>query len=567
MFKPIKIAEVELTKPIEDFEGLQEFEKLQVLVRMYNIPIGYIHLPLPNGRCSATILSQSIIEQYYHQIAQLLIRNGLAALIQNSKLNIADLVNLPPLLVNDSKTSITVAVCTRNRTTDLALCLDALCGLDYPHLEILVVDNAPSTNDTALLVKNHYPSVRYICEPRPGLSWARNRAVLEAEGEIIAFTDDDVIVDAGWVKALASVFAESPEVMAVTGLVVPYELETQAQVLFERHGGFGKGFQRKSWSVAGKKMSWRLLGAGQFGTGANMAFRCCVFKNIGLFNTALGAGTVTHGAEDLEMFFRVLKEGHKLVYEPSAIVRHRHRRDYSSLCAQLTSDGIGLYSYFKSGATNYPNQRSSFWKLGVWWLIKGNLKPLWTSLKHPTQFPRDLIIAELKGCFAGMNRYQKACRIAAEIEGTFGPLPVKEIAHTSLSEAHKNYRNAIAIRIIELSDPLPQLTETEECGAIQLYVTWKQRLLGYVNINDSREISNPSRLYETIANGLKLNLLQLNYNLDKDFLQAEITSTLTSHFSANQTIQDSSVGLSPEVKVSIVVATYDRPEDLSQCLR
>ena len=66
---------------------------------------------------------------------------------------------------------------------------------------------------------------------------ARNRAILEAKGEIIAYTDDDVVADPGWIKALATVFAEDPDVMAVTGLVVPFELETEAQVLFERDGG------------------------------------------------------------------------------------------------------------------------------------------------------------------------------------------------------------------------------------------------------------------------------------------------------------------------------------------
>ena len=144
---------------------------------------------------------------------------------------------------------VTVAVCTRDRTAQLAGCLDSLGRLDYPALDVLVVDNAPSDPATARLVGERYPQVRYVCEPRPGLNWARNRAIAEARGEIIAYTDDDVVVDPGWVRALAHVFAQHPEVMAVTGLVVPYELETEAQMFFERYGGFGRGFERKWYPV------------------------------------------------------------------------------------------------------------------------------------------------------------------------------------------------------------------------------------------------------------------------------------------------------------------------------
>src|SRR5690348_9913012 len=97
---------------------------------------------------------------------------------------------------------------------------------NYPNLEILVVDNAPSSDATRDLVSARYPRVNYVVEPRPGLDWARNRAISAASGEILAYTDDDVVVDPGWVRALARAFAEDPEAMAVTGLVVPFELET-----------------------------------------------------------------------------------------------------------------------------------------------------------------------------------------------------------------------------------------------------------------------------------------------------------------------------------------------------
>ena len=85
-----------------------------------------------------------------------------------------------------------------------------------------------------------------------------------------------------------------------------------------------KQFARRDENV---KISSYYIGSGAYGTGANMAFRRSLFHQIGFFDPALDVGTVTNGGGDLDMFYRVIQEGHTLVYEPRAIVRHRHRRD------------------------------------------------------------------------------------------------------------------------------------------------------------------------------------------------------------------------------------------------
>ena len=133
----------------------------------------------------------------------------------------------------------TVAICTRDRTEDLAICLDSLDRVDYEDFEIVVVDNAPASDATRLLVERRGGRVRYVREPRPGLDWARNRAIAEATGDVVAFADDDVTVDPGWLRALAAAFGTDEAVAAVTGLVLPAELQTEAQVLFERYRSFG----------------------------------------------------------------------------------------------------------------------------------------------------------------------------------------------------------------------------------------------------------------------------------------------------------------------------------------
>lgn len=420
-FQPVKIVDVELSSALAPIEGLDGYQSVQALIRLHGAPLGYVRVAVDEGRYDGATLSKNILNQHGRGILRHLLSDRLAT-APLSRTGLSDVLNARhPPHSSGSSPIVTVAVCTRDRAIDLAQCLDSLKRLDYPALDILVVDNAPTSDATQRVVASH-PQVRYAREPRPGLDWARNCAIREARGEIIAYTDDDVVVDPGWVAALAAVFAENPEVMAVTGLVMPSELETEAQMFFELYGGFGRGFQRQWFRVDrenGERAATHHGGAGRFGTGANMAYRRKVFESIGSFDAALDVGTVTNGGGDLEMFFRVLKEGHTLVYEPGAIVRHRHRRTYAQLRTQLTNNGVGFYSYLVRSALAYPDERRAFIKLGLWWLWWWNIRRLLISFVHPERFPRDLILAELRGVFTGLSRYQKSRRTAAQIARSF----------------------------------------------------------------------------------------------------------------------------------------------------
>ncbi len=132
--------------------------------------------------------------------------------------------------------TVSVVVCTRNRPDVLAKCLDSLLELETRPHEIIVVDNCPSDDSTRTLC-DRYP-VRYVLETaKPGVSRARNRGVIEATGDLVAFTDDDCVVDVHWLDHLGRDF-EDPLVMEVAGFVGPAELETRAQYLFEHARGF-----------------------------------------------------------------------------------------------------------------------------------------------------------------------------------------------------------------------------------------------------------------------------------------------------------------------------------------
>ncbi|MEU3428565.1 glycosyltransferase family 2 protein [Streptomyces gardneri] len=258
---------------------------------------------------------------------------------------------------------VSVIVATRNRAGMLRDCLDSLLAVAYPRFELIVVDNDPADASTEELIRREYgpavrdrsPVVRYVREPVPGLARAHNRGLAVARGRIAAFTDDDTLVDPGWLTALAARFAADPRTGCVTGLIVPAELDTEAQVALERHGAFAKGYEPRVWSLRDPPADPLFpFTAGRFGSGANMAFRTELLRELGGFDPATGVGTPAYGGDDLLSFFRVLARGRSLAYEPGAIVWHRHRRTPEALEAQAFGYGAGFGAYLAGALVHEP---------------------------------------------------------------------------------------------------------------------------------------------------------------------------------------------------------------------
>jgi GT2 family glycosyltransferase len=252
------------------------------------------------------------------------------------------------------------------RLAELERCLDSLDKLSVPHVEVVLVDNrrAPEGTELDELVCDR-DRVRLVREPFPGISAARNAGVAAARGEIVAFTDDDVVVDPDWVTGLIARFDADPAVEMVAGLILPAELETPAQVWFENYyGGFGapRGTEPLSFSLADGRRgvieardpagsvvrTFSVYGAGACGAGANMAFRRTWLEQHGGFDVRLGIGTASKGGEDLAAIIAVLWSGGTVAFEPSAAVFHRHRESYQELRDQIRSYGTGFTAMLTS---------------------------------------------------------------------------------------------------------------------------------------------------------------------------------------------------------------------------
>jgi GT2 family glycosyltransferase len=302
-------------------------------------------------------------------------------------------------------------VCTRDRTEELALCLPGLQQLAVHGHEIIVVDSCPSDKSTALLVAN-YPSIRYLLEPRPGAGIARNRGLLAANGDIVAFTDDDAQVDPCWLTALLRNF-DDPMVAVALGITMPLELETQAQLWFEETNGFGRGFLRKEFDIS----NLNPLAVGQVGASVNMAIRRCAIKEIGLFDEALGPGTVACCGEDHEFFYRTLTHGFRIVYDPTALVWHRHRRDWNALRRNIYGYSVGVFAWWtrcllvEKEFTLLKVAPSWFWKHHVRNLVR-------TLLKRPGHLPLDLALSEFLGALTGPINYVRSRRKMKSLKHT-----------------------------------------------------------------------------------------------------------------------------------------------------
>ena len=243
--------------------------------------------------------------------------------------------------------AVTVVVATRDRPDLLQECLASIFAGTLAPRQVIVVDNAPSDDRTKLVVNRlaeTEPRLAYVREPRPGLARAHNAALPYLSTPLVAFTDDDVLVDRRWLERLVRAFGDDEQIACVTGMIAPRELETLPQQWIEANTTYDKGLRRRTFDDADHRPSDPLFPytSGAFGSGANMGFRTAYLLRGGGFDVALGTGTYAMGGDDLAAFYDVVAAGYRLVYEPAAIVLHRHHREYAGLRRQTYGYGAGL---------------------------------------------------------------------------------------------------------------------------------------------------------------------------------------------------------------------------------
>jgi len=235
----------------------------------------------------------------------------------------------------DAVLSVTAIICTRNRSRFLALAIGSLQNQTYaPHrYEILVVDNG-STDDTSAVVtrlaRNSPVPVHLVEESQVGLSVARNTSWKFAQGEIVAYLDDDAIACPDWIEQCVKVYMDGDHVQGVGGRIEPWwespppTWMPSSMLRYLTSLDFGDQTRAIAWP--------------EFLPGCNCSYRRNVFEHIGGFDTQLGrSGASLLAMEDNEFSLRAMRAGMTLYYSPHMAIRHyvsARRLTPSSVLAQ-----------------------------------------------------------------------------------------------------------------------------------------------------------------------------------------------------------------------------------------
>ena len=399
---PVAVRVLDLDAPLEDLNlsYAQDYRSLLALVRIADDPIGVATFPVdPRGLVTSTQLNRGLHRQLGSELdaayAQREREESSESFSSRSETSVDRDSGPPP--------SVSVVVPTCSSPAKLERCLHSILACDYGDFEVIVVENRPGSLDTARMLVREFPDerrVRYLEEPWPGASRARNTGLAHAEGEIVAFADDDVVVDPLWLRANVEALLSARDIVCVTGLILPLELESDTQLLLEQFAGFSKGFRRRIYRLPESLQENPLLPytAGSLGSGASVAMLTDVARELGGFDPALRAG------EDLDLLVRVLNRGQGVVYEPRAIVWHEHPSGMTRLRRQVYNYGVGLGAMLGKQLIAGPRRRRLLAAVptGVRYLRDSKSRK---NLGKPANYPRHLTWLERLGMLVGPLAY------------------------------------------------------------------------------------------------------------------------------------------------------------------
>ncbi len=253
--------------------------------------------------------------------------------------------------------SLSIVVPTLNRRGRVERLIGSILRCELPKdvpVECLVVDNGSSdgTPEAIEVLSKGAPfSVRCIREPETGASRARNAGIRQAVGSIVVFTDDDCEVEQDWLVRIAETFRRMPDLTGLFGRVLPGEPgPIDVSTL--------------SVKSAPEPRDYRFPCSPFIGHGNNMAFRRPSLLAVNGFDTAFGPGAPLRAGEDLELAYRLLRQGAWLRYEPSVGLRHMPRDTEKGMLHGHRRNAIGLGAFFAKWILRGDIHA---FKVSVWW--------------------------------------------------------------------------------------------------------------------------------------------------------------------------------------------------------
>ena len=253
---------------------------------------------------------------------------------------------------------ISVIICTHNRAFLLPDALQSLERAELPektNIELVVVDNASSDNTFQVIeehAKNSIFKVQALKEPKQGKTFALNKAIDNARGDILAFVDDDHIISPGYFTAIRSAVENYPDFNLFCGRITPNWDGTEPQWIHDDTKYPIRPFPIPNFNMGEKALEIQ-LNKGMFIPGAgNLVIKRTVYKKVGLFNEKFGPkGHNLRGGEDLEFIKRALKHGERLMYIPEILQYHHVDKN------KLTLKYLIKKAYYRSMAAYQMNDK------------------------------------------------------------------------------------------------------------------------------------------------------------------------------------------------------------------
>ncbi len=426
-FAPVQIVEIEIGAALPKLvpgtgESGRRYGSALCLIRLHGEPLGMIEVDLPADGLDPARLAELIEAELAAAIEAHLTENGM----EQQPLGVGGIEgpDRPPCLRARQEflaraPRISVVIPTRDRPQRAAEAIASVLACDYPadRFEVILVDNRPdAAEDTAGAVTGTLADkrVRVLHEPVPGGANARNTGLAHAAHEIVAFTDDDVVADRDWLLTIARGFDGAPGVGAVSGLVAPLEMETQAQVWFEGYARFSGRFHRRAYDLGPNRPKDDPLfpfDIGVLGTGANMAFRVEALREAGALDPAFNTKALPNGT-DVEALLRVMLHGWTIVHDPGAIVQHAHQREYHQLERRVYGYGLGLTAVLAKSLLHNPKLVPELIRKLPRGLAFAISPASAKNAEKKDDFPAELTRLELRGMLRGPWAYARGRREA-----------------------------------------------------------------------------------------------------------------------------------------------------------
>lgn len=259
---------------------------------------------------------------------------------------------------------ISVAVATRDRPDLLARLLDALVASEPQPREIVIADqSADGRSERIAHERASDVDIRYLRDDRVGLGVAQNRAFSHARCRIIAVIDDDCVPGPNWLAVIEERFAAHPELDALTGRVLPLAAPNLDVVPVSSRTSL------RERTFSGRHVPWEV------GSGNNFALRREWVDAVRGNDERLGPGSPGRGGVDMDLFYRLLRAGARIRYEPDSVVYH----------AQVTTS--------ERLARRAPYGHGIGADVGIW-LREGDLYALWVLVRW--------LALRLRRCFRGL---------------------------------------------------------------------------------------------------------------------------------------------------------------------